>query len=319
MTRPNLLLLGGAGFIGSHIAKRFQRGGYAVTVIDCLLDGCGGSRKNLEPVIAEMQFIPSNVKDVKELCDLVAQAEVVVDAMAWTCHRSALSDPIRDLRINAESHLHLIPHLHPGQKVIYLGTRSQYGMPDVDAITETTPMIPVDIQGIHKLAAESYFRVYADHQKLTVASLRFSNCFGENQPVSGEDIGLVGGFIRDLIEGRTVEVYGSRRKRVVVYAPDLAEIVWRLCERDLSGFSAFNLGGTEIYIESLVELLIELVGSGAYEIKAMPSDISRIDTGNATLDSAKLNTVIETHPATDLRTALASTIENVKGRLQCPA
>ncbi len=310
-----VLIAGGAGFLGSHIAKRFFYEGYKVIVVDGMLDGSGGNEKNLHSIQNDIRFIKLDICDVESIADLIRESNVVVDCMAWTAHRKALNDPIYGLRLNAESHLHLLKYLHSGQKVIYLGSRSQYGIPDVSVINEETSMVPVDVQGIHKLAAESYYRVYSRLRNLNVISLRFPNCFGENQPTQGEDVGLVGGFIRDLLDRKLVEVFGSRRRRALVYAPDLAEVVLRLSRTPISGFSAFNIKGKDIHIKSLVELLIELIGYGAYQLTSLPADITAIDVGNAVFDNTKLGEIIEEIPLTDLQEALTVTIKYFKEKM----
>lgn len=306
--RLRVAIPGGAGFLGSHIAKRFHQAGYEVVVIDGLLENCGGKEENLSPILNEILFYNKDIRDVDELSGVIQESHVVVDCMAWTAHRKAIENPLYDLRLNAESHLHLLQLLHPHQKIIFLGSRSQYGTPDVDVISEDTPMRPVDIQGTHKVAAESYYRIFTRFNNLNVISLRLPNCFGENQSLEGDDIGLVGGFIRDLITRRLVEVYGRRRRRSLVYAPDLAEVVLLLSGSPLTGFSAYNLAGVEMYISTLVEQLIELLGYGAYQIRGMPFDISSIDVGNAVFSDDKLKAVIGEIPVTDLKEALASTI-----------
>ena len=314
-SRPTVLIAGGAGFVGSHIAKRFCSAGYSVIVIDGLLEHTGGQEKNLDPILEEIQFLKMDIREAHTLADLIRGSQVIVDCMAWSRHRSALQNPFYDLRLNLETHLHLLQYLHPDQKIIYLGSRSQYGTPDVNVIVEDTPMIPVDIQGTHKIAAESYFRVYSRLRGLNVISLRFPNCFGVNQPLDGEDVGLVGGFIRDLLKRRLVEVYGTQRKRSLVYAPDLAEVVLLLSQSQLIGFSAYNLAGTEMYIKSLVEKLIELIGYGAYQLREIPVDISSIDVGNASFNNGKLRAVIGEIPITDLQLALQTTIDYFKENL----
>jgi nucleoside-diphosphate-sugar epimerase len=311
-----VLIAGGAGFLGSHIAKRFHRAGYAVTVIDGLLEHTGGKEKNLHPILDDIRFYKIDIRGARDISDIIQQSPVVVDCMAWTAHRSALQNPLYDLRLNAETHLHLLQYLHADQKIIYLGSRSQYGTPDVDIIVEDTPLIPVDIQGAHKIASESYFRVYSHLKGLNVISLRLPNCFGENQPVEGEDVGLVGGFIRELLLRKLVDVYGRQRKRSLVYAPDLAEVVLLLSQSPLIGFSAYNLAGTEMYIKSLVEQLIELIGFGTYQLRGMPADISSIDVGNAVFSNEKLRAVIGDIPLTDLRAALQTTIDYFKENLE---
>jgi len=314
LIHPTVLIAGGAGFIGSRLAKRFHAASYAVTVIDGLLEMTGGRKENLQPIITDIDFIQSNIKEVDNLATLVAKNQVVIDCMSWTSHRLALREPIYDLKLNAESHLHLIHHLqgHPGQKVIYLGSRGQYGNPNTIKITEDTPMIPEDIQGIHKLAAESYYRVYANLHRFNAVSLRITNCFGECQPILVEDIGLIGGFIRDILAGKVIKVFGHGRKRNIIYVEDVADMVFQICQQNLVGFEVYNVGGYEVEIEELVKLIISLIGRGDYTLKELAGEIKIIDSGSARFDSSKLQILLGKINSTDLNTALRNTIEYFK-------
>lgn len=302
------VVLGGAGFLGSHIVRRLIAEGVPVAVIDGLVARTGGRWEHLEDLTPTVHLIAAPVEELDGLDEILGDYELVIDCMGWTGHRAALDDPLYDLRVNAESHLHLVPHLRPRQQVIYLGSRSQYGRYFDREITEDTPMAPVDIQGIHKLAAESYYRVYAGLRGLRVVSLRLPNCFGPGQPVAGADIGLVGGFIRTLLAGGTVEVYGAKRRRVLVYAADLAEVVARLAKARFEGFVPINCTGHMVPIEELVGLLIEITGSGNCRLEPLPPDLQQIDVGDAPISDQRLQAMIGPSPRTDLRRGLEATV-----------
>jgi UDP-glucose 4-epimerase len=312
--RRTALVLGGAGFIGSHVVEGLVAGGSQVTVIDGLIDGTGGQRDNLQAVASEVRLIATPVEEVGQLADLVRDSDVVVDAMAWTSHLAALDAPEKDLRLNAASHLALVRHLtaQKPSRVVVLGSRGQYGNPGVDRITEDTPMQPEDIQGIHKVAAEGYYRIYARRWGLNVVSLRFPNCFGERQRTVGEDIGLVGGFIRSVLEGAPLSVYGNRR-RAVVYAGDVARVVCRLADASFQGFLPLNMAGTEGSIEDLVRTLIQCAGRGSYRMLPLPAEVAQIDIGSAPVAEERLRDLIGEIPRTDLATALTATIRYFEG------
>jgi UDP-glucose 4-epimerase len=305
-----VLVLGGAGFIGSHVAERFVAAGDRVIVLDGLIAGTGGRLENVQPLLASgVEIVRSDIASAPYLRGLVERSDLVVDTMAWTAHRPALEDPVRDLRLNAESHLHVIRCLPAGKPVIYLGSRGQYGAAPTATITEETPMTPQDVQGIHKLAAESYYRVFAGLRGFHAVSLRIANCFGERQPTSGDDIGLIGNFVRDLLAGREVSVFGDGRRRNLVYARDLAGVVQRLGAERFAGFSAFNYAGDAVRIEAIVKLLVEIVGRGGYRVAAMPHDLARIDVGDAHFSDGRLRALMGGLPATDLRRALSATVD----------
>ena len=304
-------MLGGAGFIGSHIASRLAGAGHAVTVIDGLLPETGGRRENVE---SPVRFIDQRIEDVQDLEAILRQSDLIVDAMAWTAHRSALENIRYDLDLNVSAHAVLVQALRSIGKgrVIYLGSRSQYGAVDEGEITEETPMRPVDVQGIHKAAAESYFRINAD-QGIDTVSLRFPNCAGERQPRDSGEAGLISSMIRVLMAGGEVEVYDATRMRSVVFAPDVAETVLRLSDHPVRGFEAFNLAGETLTIEHLARILIEIVGSGSYAIKPLPREVAAIDIGSAPMSERKLAALLGRVPRTSLREALEVTVGYFRG------
>jgi len=310
-----VLILGGAGFVGSHIVERFVRAGDRVTVLDGLLAGTGGRTENLRAVRERIELIAARVEEVGNLAELVARSEIIIDAMAWTAHRIAIRDPLRDLELNAASHLHVIRCLAPGsgKAVVFLGSRGQYGRARGGPITEDAPQEPEDVQGTHKLAAESYYRIYAGLHGFNAVSLRFGNCFGPRQPLEGEDIGLIGGFARELLAGQTVDIYGAHRRRFLVYAPDVAEVVHQLSSRVPRGFSAFNYAGAAVSVGELGQLLAELAGRGSCQLAAMPEELARTDVGDAHFDDTRLRAHLGDLPPSDLRRALAATLPHLRG------
>ncbi|MFO0760799.1 MAG: NAD-dependent epimerase/dehydratase family protein [Byssovorax sp.] len=304
-----VLVLGGGGFIGSHVAERFHREGDRVVVLDGLVPGTGGRAENLAALPPEIRQICARIEDAPDLDALLDEAEVIVDSMAWTAHHLALESPRRDLDLNAASHLALLERMPRAahKTVIFLGSRGQYGNPKAPVITEETPMVPEDVQGIHKLAAESYFRVYAKRGGFGATSLRFGNCFGPHQPREGRDIGLIGGFVRDLLAGKTVEVYGGGRTRFIVYAPDVAAVVHRLSRLVSPGFCAYNHAGHHVAIETLVRMIQEIVGRGDVRIAPMPDEVRRLDIGEARFSEDRLAAALGEVPRTNLRAALEAT------------
>lgn len=283
----NVLVLGGAGFIGSHIVRRFLEHGDTVAVIDGLLPRTGANRAHVPA--DRVGFVAARVEDVADLPERLAAADVIVDCMGWTCHRLALADPEYDLQLNAGSHLSWLARYRgrAGQRLIYLGSRGQYGRA-VGEVTENTPMQPADIQGIHKLAAEHHFRFYSECERVPAISLRFANCTGRNQPVSGPDIGLVGGFVRDALLDRTIEVYGTGRRRPVAAADDVARLAVRCAEIPAEGFTAFNVPAHEIALETLAGEIVRRAGSGRVRQCEMPEEVRQIDVGDAAFSAAKL-------------------------------
>ncbi len=307
----NCLIAGGAGFIGSHIAERFVRAGDQVTVIDGLLPRTGGRRENLEALLPEIRLIDSPIEQVQDLLGLVAQNDLIVDCMGWTCHRLAIRDPLYDMQLNVGSHLSLINAIASGsrKKIISLGSRGQYGNPNVEVITEEVPSDPQDVQGTHKQAAESNWRIFSKIKALNVVSLRFGNCFGPRQPVAGDDIGLIGLFIRDLLKGAEIELFGSGRRRPVIFAPDIAEAVFLCAKSSFHGFEMFNLAGEDVILEDLLDRLIREIRQGSYKFKEFPAEVKSIDVGNATFCGAHFETRFGRMQKTSVETGIKKTVD----------
>jgi UDP-glucose 4-epimerase len=304
-----VVVFGGAGFIGSHCVDRFVARGQTVSVIDGLMAGTGGSRANLAAVLDRIEFTPAPIAEVTDLERVLAGADVVVDAMAWTSHIAALDNPARDLELNLLSHLTLIQALPAARppRVIYIGSRSQLGRVS-GVVDEATPMDPIDVQGIHKTAAEQHFKLAAKRRSLNVVSVRLPNCFGERQPVAGGDIGLVGGFIRTALRGETIEVFGDQRQRCLLFAPDAAAIVERLAGAPIEGFCAVNAGGAHVAIRDLADRIVAAAGRGRVKSGPMPDDVRAIDAGDARVDETRLAALIGAPPRHDLDAALRATV-----------
>jgi nucleoside-diphosphate-sugar epimerase len=311
----NILIAGGAGFIGSHIAERLLFSGHEVVILDGMLAETSGSPE----MIAHLQgfrLIQESVESCHSLPELLDQTDIVIDCMGWTRHLLALKNPLYDLQLNVTSHLVLMRALKDSscKRVIYLGSRGQIGNSAADQIDDDAPRHPVDVQGIHKTAAESHYRVFAKLNDTKILSLIIGNTFGPRMPMEGSDIGLVGGFFRDVLADRAIELYGKGRTREFTYTPDLAEIVSRLCQHDWVGFQSLNIPGTAMPLEELVQTLIEMAGTGSYNIEAWPAEVKAIDIGGARLCPAKIESWLGALPATPLREALQQTIRSIQAR-----
>lgn len=303
-----VIIFGGAGFVGSAVARLFSENQYEVTVVDGLMAGTGGQMRNLTDVPCKV--LKSRIEDIPDLSELLQLNDIVVDAMAWTSHLDAFNNPEYDIELNLCSHVKLITALRESisAKIIYLASSGQYGRQNSGAITETTPMIPEDVQGIDKTAADSYYRVYAKRRKMPVISLRFPNCYGEGQKTQGSDIGMIGGFIKAALENKSIELFGRNRRRDIVYVRDVAQAVLRLAEMPATpGYTAYNLAGQNVEIERIVQVITGFLGTD-YIIKDMPEHISAIERGNAGLCGSLLTSVIGEIAYSDIEQNMHKTI-----------
>lgn len=312
-----VLILGGAGFIGSNIAEKFYSNGAEVIVIDGLLEKTGSNSKNLKDLDGKIKIIYQRIEMINNLEEIINDVDLVIDCMAWTSHKSALVNPFYDLELNCKSHLYLIEHLKRNQNknIIFLSSRGIYGNVEEEVITEKTQPNPIDIQGIHKLTAENYFKFYFRMHGINVIALRIPNCFGKNQPIIGDDVGLVGSFIWNALRDNIIEVYGNQRKRSIVYVNDIAEIVWEIAQKQWTGFIPINISGYNIPIIELAKKIVNISGKGKISFKEMPTMIGNIDIGNAISEETRLTNFIGKVELTNIDNALLETINYFKEKI----
>lgn len=307
------VVFGGAGFIGRGISSELLQEGWNVVVADGLMDRttCDPVRTKIIPGLRFVQCITDEQPDL--VANLVENAHLVVDAMGWTRHLEAITDPLWDLRLNVASHLPLIHACtHVSGKspiVIFLGSSHQYGKSTGALINEDSKMIPLDVQGVHKLAAEGHWRIASEHGPgLSVISLRFGNTFGPGMPSGYGDIGLIGGFFRSAFAGESIRVFGSGRRRNIVFSPDISRLVCKLARVEFApGFHPFNVNGHDVEVEELAKGIVAATGTGSVLLEPMPQHIKKIEIKDAPLSDTKLHSALGDVPLTDLAQALRIT------------
>lgn len=312
-----VLILGGAGFIGSNLAEKFYSNDAKVTVIDGLLGETGGSIKNIRNLDGKIKIIYQRIEEINNLEEITSDVDLIIDCMAWTSHKSALVNPFYDLELNCQSHLFLIDSLKKktGKTIIFLSSRGVYGNVDVDSINEKTALLPNDIQGLHKLTAENYFKIYSQIYHFNVIALRIPNCYGKHQPITGDDIGLIGSFIIDSLMGKTIEVFGNNRKRNFLYIDNLVNIIWRISQQNWGGYLPFNVSGQSIPIIDLARMIINITGEGEQIVKDIPYSIKQIDIGDANIEEKELVSFIGEISYSDFYSTLIETINYFKENL----
>jgi UDP-glucose 4-epimerase len=306
------LILGGAGFIGSHIANAFLECNWQLGIVDGLVSGTGGTQRNIADV--EAFTLLHKIEDVADLTERLQWADWIIDAMGFTGHLAGFDNPRMDIEPNLLSHLHLIQNLRsiPGKRIVYLASRGQYGASQSDVITEESPCQPLDPQGINKLAVEHLFRIYSKAYGFDAVSLRLTNCFGPQQKMSGET-GLVASFIQSTLDGKQIELFGNaERTKDLLFAGDVARIVFEITQTAWSGFEVFNVGGTEVTLKKLLETIFIAAGSGSYSVKPFPDHVKRIDVGEARFSDDKLTKLLGNRHRAPLGEAIRSTVEYFK-------
>ena len=279
-----VLVTGGLGFIGSNLARRLCDLGAEVTVLDSLMPQYGGHRFNLEGYTDRLRINLSDLRDCSSLEVLLEGKEVIFNLAGQTSHLDSMHDPETDLAINVTAQLRLLETCRraaPQARLIYASTRQLYGRPLQLPVDESHPIDPVDVNGINKLSAEMYHLLYAKVYDLSACVLRLTNTIGPRMRIRDARQTFVGIWVRQLLEGRPIEVWGGEQLRDFNDVEDVVDAMLLAAEQSDLPLVPYNLGSSEVIsLADLARLMIALHGSGDLVITPYPEERKKIDIGD---------------------------------------
>ena len=288
-----VLVTGGLGFIGSNLALGLRKTGATVTLLDNLAPSYGGNRFNIAPIAQQAGVIIGDMRDERLMHELVDRQDYLFNLAGQTSHIDSMQDPQQDLEANVRAQLAVLEacrKVNPGIRVVFASTRQVYGKPAYLPVDEAHPLNPVDVNGIHKIAGEMYHQLYAQVYGLATTVLRLTNTYGPRMRVRDDRQTFLGTWIRRLLDGETLLVFGDGRQlRDFNYVDDVVRALM-LCAlaRDTAG-KVYNLGSSEVLsLEALARKLIAAHGNGGYELVAFPDERRRIDIGDYFGSSARI-------------------------------
>jgi UDP-glucose 4-epimerase len=314
-----VLVTGGLGFIGSNLAIRLVELGADVTVVDSLVPELGGNTFNLAPVEDRVQLSNADLRDTAAVEDLVTGKEVVFSVAGQVSHVDSMTDPIGDLEINCRSQLSLLEALrrrNPVPRVVFAGSRQEYGRPRYLPVDEEHPLDPIDVNGINKAAAESATLLYHHVHGLPTCSLRLTNTYGPRMQMRHPRQGFVAWFVRLAVEGREIELFGGGESlRDFDEVEDVVDAFLLCGTEDAAVGQVFNLGHPEpVTIRQFAELLLDIAGSGSLRDRPFPDDRAQIDIGSVFADYSKIRDRLGWEPRIALREGLERMVDYYRRR-----
>ena len=158
-----VLITGGAGFIGSSLAHALVGLEAKITIVDAMLPLYGGNMFNLEGIRDKIKFISGDIRDKNLMAEVVAGQDYIFNLAAQVSYIDSKNEPFLDLDINCLGHLTVleaIREIAPKARVFFSSSRMVYGKIQTIPVTEKHPTEPLSLYGIHKLTAEKYYRYY---------------------------------------------------------------------------------------------------------------------------------------------------------------
>jgi UDP-glucose 4-epimerase len=307
------MITGGLGFIGSNLARRLVELEAEVLLVDSLVPHYGGNLFNVSGLEDRVRINIADTRDPNSLRYLVQGQDFIFNLAGQVSHLDSMTDPYTDLDINCRSQLTLLEacRMHnPGVKIVYAGTRQQYGKPDYLPLDERHLMHPTDVNGINKMAGEWYHIVYNNVYGIRATSLRMTNTYGPRQYMRDARQGFLGWFIRQVVEGKEITIYEPGTQiRDYNYVDDVVDACLRAGMSDAANGQVFNLGGEHLSLLETTKLLIEVAGGGSYRLIPFPPERKAIDIGDVYSSYAKIQEVLGWEPRIPLAEGLARTVE----------
>ncbi|WP_448338397.1 NAD-dependent epimerase/dehydratase family protein [Chloroflexus aurantiacus] len=308
-----VLITGGLGFIGSNLAHRLVELGANVTLVDSLIPEYGGNLYNIAGIEDRVRVNIADVRDEYSMNYLVQGQDVLFNLAGQTSHLDSMRNPYIDLDINCRAQLSILEACrkhNPNITVVYASTRQIYGKPDYLPVDERHLLHPVDVNGINKMAGEWYHILYNNVYGIRACALRLTNTYGPRMRVKDARQTFLGIWIRNVIEGKPIQVWGDGRQlRDFTYIDDCVDALLLAALHPAASGQIFNLGGLEVInLRDLAALTVEVAGGGSFEIIPYPADRKPIDIGDYYADDRRIRTMLGWQPRVDLRTGLARTI-----------
>ncbi len=312
-TNKRILITGGLGFIGSNLARSLAVQGANVTLVDSLIPQYGGNTFNIDDIQNKVVVNVCDVRDTFAMAHLIQGKDYLFNLAGQTSHLDSMTDPHTDLDINAAAQLSILEVCrkeNPDIKIVFASTRQLYGRPDYLPVDEKHPIRPADVNGINKLAGEWYHLLYNNVYGIRACALRLTNTYGPGMRVKDARQTFLGIWIRLLLEGKPIKVFGDGKQlRDFNFVDDCVEALLLAGENNNANGKVYNLGSSEIIgLSDLAEIMVNLGVSGNYELGPFPADRKAIDIGDYYSDYSLITKELGWVPKIDLKEGLKRTL-----------
>ena len=308
-----ILITGGLGFIGSNLARRLVSQGANLTLVDSLIPQYGGNTFNIDDIKNKVAVNVCDVRDTFAMEHLIQGKEYLFNLAGQTSHLDSMADPHTDLDINAAAQLSILEVCRketPDIKIVFASTRQLYGRPDYLPVDEKHPIRPVDVNGINKLAGEWYHLLYNNVYGIRACALRLTNTYGPGMRVKDARQTFLGIWIRLLLEGKPIKVFGDGKQlRDFNFVDDCVEALLLAGASDQANGKVYNLGGSEVIgLKDLSKMMVNLGHGGSFELAPFPSERKAIDIGDYYSDFSLITKELGWVPKIDLKDGLKRTL-----------
>ena len=310
-----ILVTGGAGFIGGNLTEAFLRDGHDVTVVDNFepfydlgikehtVDRCEAVADKTD---GGYTLVRNDIRDADLVDDLADGTDVIVHQAAQAGVRASVDEPRKVTEINVDGTVNILQSAVDAdvERVILASSSSVYGKPEYLPYDEDHPNEPVSPYGVTKLAKEHFARVYNELHGLPTVCLRYFTVYGPRMRPNM----AISNFVSRCLNGKPPVVYGDgEQTRDFTYVDDVVEANRALLESDAADGEVMNIGSTDnITITRLAE---EIRDQLAPELELVYEETREADARHTHADVSKARELIDYEPSRDIRKGVAAFIE----------
>ena len=256
-----IVITGGAGFIGSALARALVARGDDVSVLD---NFSSGKRENLQDLASALAVVEGDILDAALLDRVFAGADTVFHEAAIPSVPRSLAAPLASHTANATGTLNVLEAARRRRvrRVVYAGSSSAYGEPPSLPVVETMAPAPLSPYAVSKLAGEHYCRVYARVFGVEAVILRYFNVFGPRQDPTSQYAAVIPRFITAALDSRLPTVYGDgEQSRDFCFIDNVVEANLRAADADAASGKVFNIAcGSGTSLNRVLALLGDALG-----------------------------------------------------------
>ena len=303
-----VLVTGGAGFIGSHIAAALIESGARVRIID---DLSTGHRENVTEIGGDVDFIRASLTDSKAVSRALQGVELVFHEAAIPSVPRSVAKPreTHEASVNATFSLLLAARDQKVRRLVYAASSSAYGdQPELPKVENMRPD-PLSPYAVAKLVGEYYCKVFSRVYELETVSLRYFNVFGPRQDPGSQYSGVVSRFIDALLNGEQPVIYGDgEQSRDFTYISNVVDANLRAAESGAAVGHVINIAnGERVTINEVLEKLKKL--TGRMEVQPEYSPARTGDVRDSLADLTLARSLLGYSPTTGLEEGLRQTLD----------
>lgn len=286
------LVIGGSGFIGSHLVDALIHAGYSVRTYDRVSE-------RFRPNLQRVEFVQGDFSDSAMLAEALTGVDIVFHLLSTTVPGTSNLDPVADIEGNLVNSVRLLALMREAgiKRLVFLSSGGTvYGIPQSDPVAEDHLLQPISSYGIVKSAIEQYLHMEHHLYGLDYTVLRASNPYGPRQGHGGVQ-GVIGTYLWSYAHGEPLQLWGDGSVvRDFIYVEDLAELCLRAAQSSKVG--CYNAGSGEGHsIRQVIDAISAVVGE---EIQPQVKPGRGIDVPRSVLDISKAREAFDWAPATSL-------------------